>query len=321
MTQGPADLAHAVRSGDRRSLARAITLVESRHAGDAARALELLRELWPHHRRQLRVGVSGPPGVGKSTLLESLGMHLLSLGQRPFVLVVDPSSQRGGGSILGDKTRMTRLSRAEAAFVRPSPSGDAGGGISPAAGDVLFLCEAAGFAPSLVETVGVGQAELAVTRVVDILIVLLEPGAGDELQGIKRGLNEWADVVAVNKAEAERATLAERTRGEFEAAFQLLRGKDAPRVSCVSARDGSGIDDLWHAVEERYATLLASGELERRRVAQRKAELGQRLALALMREFTEDPARRQALERAERDVEAGTLLAAEAVERLLRRPG
>jgi len=184
---------------------------------------------------------------------------------------------------------------------------------------VLSLCEVAGFSPGLVETVGVGQAELGVTHVVDVLLLLIEPGAGDELQGIKRGLNEWADVVVVNKADADRAELARRTRAEFEAAFLLLRGRDAPSVSCVSAREGSGVPELWRALEERYALLEASGELERRRAGQRKAELYQRLSSALMQRFTGDDERREALALAEREVVAGTLLAAEAVQRLMER--
>lgn len=310
------ELVRGVRAADRRSLARAITLVESRHPEDERLALELLSELLPLSVRGLRIGVSGPPGVGKSSLLEALGMHLLGLGRRPFVLVVDPSSQRAGGSILGDKTRMTRLARSPDALVRPSPSGGSGGGISRSAGDVLSVCEAAGFGPSLVETVGVGQAEMAVTQVVDLLVLLLEPGAGDELQGIKRGLNEWADVVAVNKADGDRAELARRTRAEFEAAFQLLRGPSAPAVSCVSARQGLGIAELWQALEQRHAALEASGELALRRRAQRKAEFHQRLSLALMQEFTRDPARREALGQAERDVMAGTVLAGAAVKAL-----
>jgi LAO/AO transport system kinase len=313
-------LARGVRAADRRSLARAITLVESRRPEDERLALGLLNELLPLSVRGLRIGVSGPPGVGKSSLLEGLGMHLIGLGRRPFVLVVDPSSPRAGGSILGDKTRMTHLARSPEAFVRPSPSGDSGGGISRAAGDVLCVCEAAGFGPSLVETVGVGQAEAAVTQVVDLLVLLLEPGAGDELQGIKRGLNEWADVVAVNKADGDRAELARSTSSEFEAAFQLLRGPSAPPVLCVSAREGRGIAELWQALTERHAALEASGELALRRRAQRKAEFHQRLWQALMQDFTRDPARREALEQAERDVMAGTLLAGAAIKSLLDAP-
>lgn len=313
------ELARGVRAGDRRSLARAITLVESRRPDDERAALELLQALLPGHQRGLRVGVSGPPGVGKSSLLESLGVHLIERGQRPFVLVVDPTSARAGGSILGDKTRMTRLARAPEAFVRPSPSSDARGGISRAAGDVLLVCEAAGFGPGLVETVGVGQAEMAVTQVVDLLLLLLEPGAGDELQGIKRGLNEWADLVAVNKADGERAERAQRTCTEFEAAFRLLRGPDAPAVMAISAREGRGVPELWRALEQRRAVLEASGELAERRRRQRKAELHQRLASALMRAFTDDPDRQRALEGAEREVMAGTLLPGAAVRALVER--
>jgi LAO/AO transport system kinase len=312
-----AELARGVRAADRRSVARAITLVESHHAEDEERALELLRVLSRDHQRGLRIGVSGPPGVGKSSLLEALGTLLIGLGSKPFVLVVDPSSRRAGGSILGDKTRMAELARSPRAFVRPSPSGDAAGGISPAAGDVLLIAEAAGFGPSLVETVGVGQAELAVLEVVDLLLLLLEPGAGDELQGIKRGLNEWADVVAVTKADTGRAELARHSSTEFEAAFQLLRGRDAPRVMAVSAREGRGVDELWRALEERHLALLGSGELEHRRAEQRKAELSRRLSRALLQRFTQEPGRAAALARAEDQVSSGVVLAAEAVRQLL----
>jgi LAO/AO transport system kinase len=320
VTASPSELARGVRAADRRSLARAITLLESRRPADEQPALELLQELSSAHRRGLRIGVSGPPGVGKSSLLESLGMHLVQLGRRPFVLVVDPSSQRVGGSILGDKTRMTRLARAPEAYVRPSPSGDAGGGISRSAGDVLLCCEAAGFGPSLIETVGVGQAETAVMQVVDLLLLLLEPGAGDELQGIKRGLNEWADVVVVNKADGERAEAARRTRVEFDAAFRLLRGAAAPTVLTVSAREGTGIEELWRALERRHSELEGTGELAERRRQQRKAELRERLSQALIAEFTRDPARQKALSEAEREVMAGTRLARAAVRGLLEGP-
>jgi len=271
----------------------------------------------------MRVGVSGPPGVGKSSLLEKLGMRLVQSGKRPALLVVDPTSQRAGGSILGDKTRMVELAREPAAYVRPSPSGDRGGGIARATGDVLMLCEVAGFSPTLVETVGVGQAEAAVTSVVDVLLLLLEPGAGDALTGIKRGLSEWGDVMAVNKADGARAEVAERTRVEFESAFSLLRSGSAapPPVLSVSAREGVGIDELWRALEGRYLELEASGELELKRRTQRKAELHTRLVGALMREFSSDPERAQRLAEVEGQVMAGTLLPGDAVHQLLDRGG
>jgi LAO/AO transport system kinase len=310
-------LVRGVRASDRRSVARAITLVESRRPEDEARAVELLRALSGEPRRTLRIGVSGPPGVGKSSLLEALGVFLIGQGKRPFVLVIDPSSRRAGGSILGDKTRMAELARSPRAFVRPSPSGDAAGGISQAAGDVLVIAEAAGFGPAFVETVGVGQAELAVLDVVDLLLLLLEPGAGDELQGIKRGLNEWADVVAVTKADAGRAELARTTSAEFDAAFHLLRGRDAPRVMSVSAHAGSGVAELWGALEERHRALDATGELGRRRAEQRRAELHRRLSRALLGRFMQEPGRAAALARAEAQVASGALLAAEAVRQLL----
>ncbi len=318
LKRGPAELALGVRAGDRRSLARAITLVESTRSEDEAQALELLRALLPFHTRGLRVGVSGPPGVGKSSLLERLGVHLVESGQRPAVLVVDPSSQRGAGSILGDKTRMVRLAREAAAYVRPSPSGDSNGGISRATGDVLMLCEVAGFSPSLVETVGVGQAETAVTNVVDVLLLLLEPGAGDELQGIKRGLNEWGDVIAVNKSDGARAELARQTCAQFAAGLSSFRnGESAAPVVCVSALLGTGIADLWAALETRYRELEASGALQRKHREQRKADLYRRLAIALMRRFAHDARRQAEVRSIEQRVMSGALLPAEAVELLL----
>ena len=319
MSASASELAQGIWSADRRSLARAITLVESNRAEDERQAVQLLRELLPLHVRGLRVGVSGPPGVGKSCLIEKLGMHLVARGSRPAVLVVDPTSQRQGGSILGDKTRMVELARAPAAYVRPSPSGDQGGGIARATGDVLLLCEAAGYSPALVETVGVGQAEIAVTSVVDVLVLLLEPGAGDELQGIKRGLAEWGDVVVVNKADGARAELARRTSAEFGAALGVLRGgtTQAPPVLCVSALEGAGVEQLWQAVEARYHELQASGELQIKRRAQRKAELHRRLAAALMQTFMQDAERATDLDQLEQQVMSGTLLPGDAVQRLL----
>lgn len=313
-------LARAVVSGDRRALARAITLVESSRADDGDAALSLLGELFPRQRRGMRVGISGPPGVGKSSLLERLGMLLVNSGRKPAVLVIDPSSQRGGGSILGDKTRMLELGRQSAAFVRPSPSGDQGGGIARSTGDVLLLCDVAGYDPLFVETVGVGQAESAVTSVVDVLLLMLEPGAGDELQGLKRGLTEWGDVIAVNKTDGARAELAGRTASEFAAALSARRSTAAPppSVLTLSARDNVGVDRLWNELERRYAELAASGQLQLRRQAQRRAEFQRRLQGELWRSFLRDPRARD-LEELQRKVASGELLAARAVQQLLQR--
>jgi LAO/AO transport system kinase len=313
-------LARGIVSGDRRALARAITLVESTRAEDGDAAMSLLGELFPRQRRGMRIGISGPPGVGKSSLLERLGMLLVNSGRKPAVLVIDPSSQRGGGSILGDKTRMLELGRQSAAFVRPSPSGDQGGGIARSTGDVLLLCDVAGYDPLFVETVGVGQAESAVTGVVDVLLLMLEPGAGDELQGLKRGLTEWGDVIAVNKTDGARAELAGRTATEFAAALSARRSTadPPPSVLTLSARDNVGVDRLWSELERRYAELAGSGQLQLRRQAQRRAEFQRRLQAELWRSFLRDPRARD-LEELQRKVAAGELLAARAVQQLLRR--
>jgi LAO/AO transport system kinase len=312
-------LGRGIVSGDRRALARGITLVESSRAQDAEAALALLEELFPLQRRGMRLGISGPPGVGKSSLLERLGMLLVSSGRKPAVLVVDPSSQRGGGSILGDKTRMLELARQSAAYVRPSPSGEQGGGIARATGDVLLLCDVAGYDPLLVETVGVGQAESAVTSVVDVLLLLLEPGAGDELQGLKRGLTEWGDVIAVNKADGPRSELALRTSTEFAAALSARRStaEPPPSVLTLSALENVGVDKLWAEIERRYAELAASGQLELRRRDQRRAEFQRRLQGELWRALLRDPERARALAELERRVAAGELLAGEAVQHLV----
>lgn len=311
-------LARALVAGDRRALARAITLVESSREEDVGAARLLLGELFPLQRRVMRVGISGPPGVGKSSLLDKLGMHLLAQGRRPAVLVIDPSSQRGGGSILGDKTRMVELSRQARAYVRPSPSGDQTGGIARTTGDVLLLCDAAGYDPLLVETVGVGQSEAGVTSVVDLLLLLLEPGAGDELQGLKRGLLEWGDVIAVNKADGPRSELALRTVVEFTAALSARRSTAAPppSVLTVSVLDNVGIDRLWAEVERRYAELCASGQLELRRQAQRRAELQRRLQAELWRQFLSHDERARRLAELSQLVARGELPAAEAVHQL-----
>ncbi|XXF80795.1 methylmalonyl Co-A mutase-associated GTPase MeaB [Myxococcaceae bacterium GXIMD 01537] len=257
-----------VRSGDRALLARAITLVESSHPRHEALAQEVLTRLLPHTGGSRRVGISGVPGVGKSTFIDALGMHLVGAGRRVAVLAVDPSSTVSGGSILGDKTRMARLAREPSAFIRPSPSGGTLGGVARKTRETLLLCEAAGFDVVLVETVGVGQSETVVAELVDFYLVLMLAGAGDELQGIKRGILEVADMLAINKADGDNKPRAERARSEYRAALHLMRGSGAPDVTTCSALEGEGIAPLWSSIEKHLAARADSGVLERRRRAQ-----------------------------------------------------
>ena len=256
----------ALRGGDRGALARAITLVESERDDDRDRAIELLERAHEHTGGSIRVGVSGPPGAGKSSFIEALGSRLADSGMRVAVLAVDPSSPISGGSILGDKTRMVRLSRHERAFVRPSPTGGTLGGVAAKTREALLLCEAAGYEVVFVETVGVGQSELVVADMVDVTLALIVGGSGDELQGIKRGLLEVVDVVGVHKADGDRLELAKRARADYRSALRLMRGKEIPVVMCSSV-EGTGLDEVWDAVRaERDARDL---DAHRRDQAQR----------------------------------------------------
>ncbi|NOK11235.1 methylmalonyl Co-A mutase-associated GTPase MeaB [Corallococcus exercitus] len=265
----PADTyVDGVRAGDRAVLARAITLVESEHPKHAGLAQEVLTKLLPHTGRSRRVGISGVPGVGKSTFIDALGMHLVGNGHKVAVLAIDPSSSITGGSILGDKTRMYRLAREQAAYIRPSPSSGTLGGVARKTRETLLLCEAAGFDVVLVETVGVGQSETVVADLVDFYLVLMLAGAGDELQGIKRGILEVADMVAINKADGDNLPRATRARAEYRAALHLMRPGAEPVVTTCSAMEGTGIDTLWASVEDVVAKREASGELLHRRTQQ-----------------------------------------------------
>ena len=269
-------LARGVLAGDRRALAKAITLVESARADHQDEAQSLLERLLPHTGSALRVGVSGVPGVGKSTFIEALGLFLIAAGKRVAVLAVDPSSAISGGSILGDKTRMPRLGAAAEAFIRPSPTSGALGGVARHTREAMLVCEAAGHDVILVETVGVGQSEHLVASMVDSFLLLALAGAGDELQGIKRGILELVDVIAVNKADGDNRARAERTAVEHKSALRLLRGEDAPWVPCVlsvSALEGRGIDAVWDALSAHRRWLDDSGALERKRREQRRSWL------------------------------------------------
>ncbi len=264
-------LAAALMHGDRRALARAITLIESTRPDHREQAEELLIRLLPHTGQSIRLGISGVPGVGKSTFTEAFGLHVIAEGHRVAVLAVDPSSQRGGGAILADKTRMAELARSPGAFIRPSPSGGTLGGVARRTREALLACEAAGFDVILVETVGVGQSETAVADMTDMFLLLLQPGAGDELQGIKKGIMEIADLLVVNKADGELEAAAKRTAAEYGAALRLLRPASpnwTPLVIRCSALTGSGIAEAWRMVATYRERLGASGETAARRAEQ-----------------------------------------------------
>ncbi len=285
------DLAQRLRAGERRALARAITLVESTRAEDRAEAEALLARLLPATGGAVRIGISGAPGVGKSTFIEVFGLYLIDAGHRPAVLAVDPSSVRSGGSILGDKTRMGELARRPEAFIRPSPAGRTAGGVARRTREALLVCEAAGFDVVLVETVGVGQSETAVAEMVDLFLLLLAPGAGDELQGIKRGIVELADLVVVNKADGALAAVAGQVAADYRAAIGLLRPATPrweARVLQVSALEGRGIDTLWRTVEA-YRAALGAEALAARRAAQAKDWMWREVGETLMEEFRRAP--------------------------------
>ncbi|WP_291983857.1 methylmalonyl Co-A mutase-associated GTPase MeaB [Luteitalea sp.] len=309
--------------GDRAVLARAITLVESERPADAEPAAALLDAVLPHAGRSLRVGITGVPGVGKSTFIDTLGMHLVrDRGERVAVLSVDPSSPISGGSILGDKTRMERLSLEEAAYIRPSPSRGFLGGVARRTRETILLCEAAGFGTILVETVGVGQSETAVRSMTDFFLLLMLPGAGDELQGIKRGIIEMVDAIAINKADGETKARAERARGEYRAALHLFPapadGWMPPVVTC-SAITHDGIAGLWDVVIAHRAHMDAAGQFALRRRQQALAWMRELVTEGLQRAFRADPAVAAALPVLESAVGEGHTTAFAAARELLGR--
>jgi LAO/AO transport system kinase len=271
LDQDAAVLADGVLEGDRRALARAITVIESTRSDHRAIAGALLERLIPYAGNSIRLGISGVPGVGKSTFIEALGNYLIDEGHRVAVLTVDPSSAISGGSILGDKTRMESLSRRSEAYIRPSPAGKTLGGVTRRSREALILCEAAGFDVIIVETVGVGQSETRVADMTDMFLLLLLPGAGDELQGIKRGIMELADLILINKADDDLLALAGKAAAEYRSALQLLHPRSVDwtvAVQTCSARDGIGISEAWEAVLRHRETMDANGQFHVRRASQ-----------------------------------------------------
>jgi len=283
-----------VLAGDRTVLARAITVVESELPADGELAAHLLDAILPHTGRSLRVGITGIPGAGKSTFIDALGMHLVrDRGENVAVLSIDPSSPISGGSILGDKTRMERLAVEERAFIRPSPSGGHLGGVARRTRETLLLCEAAGYRNILVETVGVGQSETAVRSMTDFFLLLMLAGAGDELQGMKRGIIEMLDGMAINKADGDNLARAERARADYASALHLFPaspGGWTPRVLTCSALHGDRIADVWLMVLDHHALLSASGFLERQRREQALEWMNELVVLGLTGAFRNDRA-------------------------------
>ena len=301
-------LAAALLARQRRALAKAITLVESSRPDHRLRAQALLDRLMPHTGGALRIGVSGVPGVGKSTFIETFGMHLLGLGLRVAVLAVDPSSPLTGGSILGDKTRMERLSQQEHAFIRPSPARGALGGVGHQSREALLMCEAAGFDIVIVETVGVGQSETAVAGMCDVFLLLQLPNAGDELQGIKKGILELADLVVYNKADLD-PRAADVACGQMKAALHMLRPASphwAVPVLKTSASSGQGVPEIWTSLQNYRDTMQAAGAFEARRRQQEQTWLWELVDTGLQERFRSHAAVRGALPLALQQAAAGT---------------
>jgi LAO/AO transport system kinase len=311
--------ARKLRAGDRAALARAITLVESRRSDHQAQAKALVQNLVPGAGAVMRVGITGVPGVGKSTLIDTLGSNLTALGHRIAVLAVDPSSKSSGGSILGDKTRMARLAVDPNAFIRPSPSAGTLGGVAARTRETMILCEAAGFDILLVETVGVGQSETAVADMTDFFLVLTLPGAGDELQGIKKGIVEQADMIAVNKADVDPAR-ARVAAAEYGSALRILAPASpdwTPPVLLVSGLANQGLTEMWGEIARHRAVLSASGELARKRARQQIKWMWALLEERLIRRVLDGAAVKGRLSEIEREVASGALWPEAAVGQIL----
>jgi LAO/AO transport system kinase len=312
-------LAKDLRSGSRAALARAITLIESRRADHQASARELVQALLPATGKAVRVGITGSPGVGKSTTIDALGMYLIGQGHKVAVLAVDPSSARTGGSILGDKTRMARLSASDHAFIRPSPSSGTLGGVAAKTREAMLLCEAAGFDVVLVETVGIGQSETAVYDMTDFFLALMLPGAGDELQGIKKGLVELADMIAINKADGDNVKRANTAAAEYRSALHILTPRSKhwyPPVVTYSALTGHGIAELWQKVLDHRTAMNASGEFAARRREQQVKWMWSMLEGRMMARLRSDAAIRAKVKKTEAEVADGRMTPAVAAEQI-----
>lgn len=318
----PEQLAEKLIAADRRALSRAITLVESCRPDHRAAAVRLLEAVKDEGQGAMRIGLSGTPGVGKSTFIEAFGMARTAEGHRVAVLAVDPSSARSGGSILGDKTRMDRLSRDPDAYIRPSPSQSHLGGVARRTREALRLCEAAGFDLVLVETVGVGQSETVVAEMTDLFVLLLAPGGGDELQGVKRGIMEIADIILVNKADGALRDTARRTCADYAGALRLLRKRPQdpegfPKALTVSASEETGLDTAWAEMQALAEWRRAEGHWQARRAAQARYWFEEEVRQALLARLTREPVR-GAMAALAAQVERGEASAAAAAQDLMR---
>jgi LAO/AO transport system kinase len=317
---GADELAAALRGGSRRALARAVTLVESTRPDHRAEAERLIEAILPATGGATRIGITGPPGAGKSTFIERFGLDGVARGHRVAVLAVDPGSKRGGGAILGDKTRMTELAKSPGAFIRPSSAGAQAGGVARRTREAILVCEAAGFDTVLVETVGAGQSETSVSEMTDMFLLILPPAAGDELQGLKRGIIELADLILVNKADGDLRDHATRSAAEYANAVHLIRPAHPEwqvAVRAVSALTGDGIDAVWEEVARFRAALEASGAWKRRRAEQAQAALWAEIGDGLLEQFRAAPAVSARLAKLEREVAAGKRSPAAAARDLL----
>jgi LAO/AO transport system kinase len=315
-----ARLARGIRAGDRAVLSRAITLIESKRADHRRSAAALMQALVGATGKAVRVGVTGAPGVGKSTTIDTLGTMLTKQGRKVAVLAVDPSSRRTGGSILADKTRMARLANDANAFIRPSPASGTLGGVAARTRETMLLCEAAAYDVVLVETIGVGQSEIAVADMTDFFLLLMLPGAGDELQGLKKGVVELADMIAVNKADGDNVARAKVAAAEYRAALHILTPRSAnwsPPVVTYSALTGEGVAALWAHVLDHCEKLTAAGELASRRAEQQVKWMWAMLEERLFAPLRSDRAIKAALASIEAEVAAGTLAPAAAVDKIV----
>jgi LAO/AO transport system kinase len=316
-----AQYVESIQKGDRSVLAQAITLIESSRPADRQLAEQIIEKCLTASENSIRVGITGIPGAGKSNLIEALGKYLISeRGEKVAVLAIDPSSQLSGGSILGDKTRMKFLASSDMAFIRPTPSRGTHGGVAQHTREVIQLCEAAGYQNILVETVGVGQSEAAVREMVDFFLLVTLAGAGDELQGIKRGVMELADAVAINKADGDNIRAAERARTEAESALHFLASSPSgwvPRAMACSAKTGGGVANLWFCVLEFAASTKANGWFEQKRREQARRSMREKLELGLMQLFRSNPTVQKRLTELEEQMFAGQIVADAAVRDLL----